>query len=425
MHFEGISIQQYENLSGDDFNNIIIDSPIPSTGVNLNSILNLAYSSDLDINSGHLWSNGNIINIEGDININTDGEFNLNSNSELYIGNSGNLNVNSGGIIEIIGSQGNEVLLRSGDSDYWSFTCFSGGSVSAEWATFGDISSWGVNILPGGVVDINHSFNHCTFLSGQANGTLLYIGNTQNFTIDYASFPNQGVSGFNVSKTNNSGEVTLHNFIGSFGGEAYDNDPYYRVIWINDIIISGAVSDVSCNGGNDGEIDITISGGTPGFTYLWNDGYTNGDRFGLSAGVYSITATDIYGAESAQSYTVTEAVPILGVLISQDTECDGTISLTYYAESDYMPVTYLWDNGQTGAISTGYPQGNYAVTVTVTDAIGCSSDFTPNITGGTVYIPLSLSCIVTTPSVIGSSDGFIDLTVVGGSLPYSYLIEYL
>jgi len=53
--------------------------------------------------------------------------------------------------------------------------------------------------------------------------------------------------------------------------------------------------DVSVNGGNDGSIDITVTGGVGPYTYLWNDGSTDEDRTGLSAGTYSLVVTDYNG----------------------------------------------------------------------------------------------------------------------------------
>ena len=45
--------------------------------------------------------------------------------------------------------------------------------------------------------------------------------------------------------------------------------------------MSGVVGNVTFTGGHDGSIDVTTSGGTSPYSYLWNDGATTEDRSGL------------------------------------------------------------------------------------------------------------------------------------------------
>ena len=50
---------------------------------------------------------------------------------------------------------------------------------------------------------------------------------------------------------------------------------------------------VSCNGGSNGSIDLSVTGGTGSYTYNWGMGQpTTQDRTGLAAGTYSVTVTD-------------------------------------------------------------------------------------------------------------------------------------
>ena len=66
------------------------------------------------------------------------------------------------------------------------------------------------------------------------------------------------------------------------------------------------MSDVNCFGGSDGSIDLTVSGGSGSFTYLWSDGSTTEDLSGLSAGSYSVTVTDAnFGCVETSSFTIT------------------------------------------------------------------------------------------------------------------------
>ena len=44
------------------------------------------------------------------------------------------------------------------------------------------------------------------------------------------------------------------------------------------------VTDIACNGGATGAIDLVVNGGTPGFTYQWSNQATTEDLTGLAAG---------------------------------------------------------------------------------------------------------------------------------------------
>jgi len=55
----------------------------------------------------------------------------------------------------------------------------------------------------------------------------------------------------------------------------------------------------------DGSIILTVSGGTPAYTYLWNNGATIQNRTNLAAGTYSVTVTDSKGCQNIKTATLT------------------------------------------------------------------------------------------------------------------------
>ncbi|HEY9005193.1 MAG TPA: gliding motility-associated C-terminal domain-containing protein, partial [Ohtaekwangia sp.] len=62
-----------------------------------------------------------------------------------------------------------------------------------------------------------------------------------------------------------------------------------------------------CNpsvGLGEGDVDITTSGGTSPYTFLWSDGATSEDRTNIDAGTYTVTATDANGCQTTQSITI-------------------------------------------------------------------------------------------------------------------------
>jgi len=69
------------------------------------------------------------------------------------------------------------------------------------------------------------------------------------------------------------------------------------------LVVTANVTDVSANGGNDGAINLTVTGGSGNFTFSWADGPTTQNRSGLAAGTYTVTVTDVITG-------VIEVVPI-------------------------------------------------------------------------------------------------------------------
>jgi hypothetical protein len=74
--------------------------------------------------------------------------------------------------------------------------------------------------------------------------------------------------------------------------------------------LSTQVLNASCNGAIDGEIDLIVSGGVPGYTYDWsNDGLENPDNdpqdlIGVGTGNYSVTVTDASGCTATTNATI-------------------------------------------------------------------------------------------------------------------------
>lgn len=58
--------------------------------------------------------------------------------------------------------------------------------------------------------------------------------------------------------------------------------------------------------GNDGSLQITVSGGTgsPNYTYAWSNGATTRNISGLAAGAYTVTVTDANGCTQTATFTV-------------------------------------------------------------------------------------------------------------------------
>ncbi|MCB5270346.1 MAG: M6 family metalloprotease domain-containing protein [Candidatus Cloacimonetes bacterium] len=188
-------------------------------------------SGNFTITYGVLYTDGHSVTAGGNIAVH--GSLYLSSNSALRIDGGKNISIYSGGLFYATGTELGEILLtRRGIDGSYGFNVESGGTISAEYTRFEYMSSNGVNVKDGALVDPIRSFNYCTFRNLAYASKLLTINNAQNVVIDHASFPYVGLYGSaNVNKTLDQGTVTLTNFSGDFSGAAYEMDTYNRISW--------------------------------------------------------------------------------------------------------------------------------------------------------------------------------------------------
>jgi len=94
---------------------------------------------------------------------------------------------------------------------------------------------------------------------------------------------------------------------------------------------ASAVHEVSCHGGNDGMVDLQVTGGNLPVNYLWSNGATTQDVSVLTAGTYSVTVTDATGCFFKSSFSISEPLP-LAVSVwagvpTCDTASDGFVTV--------------------------------------------------------------------------------------------------
>ena len=181
-----------------------------------------------------------------------------------------------------------------------------------------------------------------------------------------------------------------------------------------------SATDVACFGEATGALNLTVTGGTEPYSYLWNNGATTKDLINVHAGVYNVTVTDANMCTTTASATVIEpAQPLNGIVAVTDVACygdaSGSVDLTVTGGTP--PYTFLWSNGAMTEDLVNVPPGVY--TVTITDANLCTI-----VVSGTVnqpVAPLTGNIVATDVACFGDATGGLNLTVSGGTEPYSYL----
>lgn len=99
----------------------------------------------------------------------------------------------------------------------------------------------------------------------------------------------------------------------------------------NQLLVTGtAVNPATCNG-NSGSIDITVTDGTPGYTYVWSNAAITEDVSGLIAGTYSCIVNDTNGCADTISFVLVDPNPPvvnMSTLPASICESDNSITLS-------------------------------------------------------------------------------------------------
>lgn len=183
---------------------------------------------------------------------------------------------------------------------------------------------------------------------------------------------------------------------------------------------------ISCFGAQNGAIDISISGGTPTYDYLWTgpDGFTatTQDIEGLAPGHYTVEITDASGiCVITEDFTITEPDPLdltarvsdyNGYGISCNAGSDGSISIVPTGGTgDYL---FNW-SGPNGFTSTEQNldhlfAGTY--TLVLSDTNGCVLE--TQTFELTEPEPMVISEVHQDVLCYGAATGAIDISVTGG-----------
>ncbi|MFH1320783.1 MAG: PKD domain-containing protein [Bacteroidota bacterium] len=186
--------------------------------------------------------------------------------------------------------------------------------------------------------------------------------------------------------------------------------------------LTTTITDITCNGGNDGSATVTASLGTIPYTYLWSDGQATSTATGLTSGTYDVTVTDASGCISiASSITISEPAPVTPTITGDTTICiGGSITINASATGGTPPYSYLWDNGLgPGSSHIVTPTTTTTYTVIVYDINSCPV-VAQSVTVSTSS-PLSVIALGTDTICYGDNTSITAVASGGDGGPYTYI----
>ena len=137
------------------------------------------------------------------------------------------------------------------------------------------------------------------------------------------------------------------------------------------IIDQTSVTNVSCNGANNGASCLTVSGGTIPFTFQWSNFTITQCISGLGAGAYYVIITDAAGCSIVDSAVVAQPAPLIIDSFSSGATCGTNIgTLTVHPSGGTPTYVYAWSQTGTTQTITGQTANTYCLTVA--DVNGCT-----------------------------------------------------
>lgn len=186
------------------------------------------------------------------------------------------------------------------------------------------------------------------------------------------------------------------------------------------ISISFVVFNANCFGSCDGVVKAMVSGGSPPYSYSWNDPQNQMTNIaaGLCSGYTELTVTDSKGCVHTDSALINAPLGISSLPTLSNPTCkdgeNGTISLVI--SGGIAPYSVDWNNGMSGLSVSGLKAGNYSATIT--DANQCVLQV--NYTLNPPVNPLTIGNFTITKPACGNNNGSVSANVSGGSGNYLF-----
>lgn len=184
--------------------------------------------------------------------------------------------------------------------------------------------------------------------------------------------------------------------------------------------LSTSQQNVTCYNGTNGTATANVSGGG-GYTYSWSTQpvQTTATATNLAAGTYTVTVTNTIGCVQTATVTITQPPLYAATISNTPVTCNGAGNgtATVTVTGGTQPYTYSWSTLPVQTTQTAVNLGGGNVSVTVTDAQGCTTSATTGIAE-----PALLNAYIsyTNSPMCTNTTGIATVGVTGGTAPYTY-----
>lgn len=200
------------------------------------------------------------------------------------------------------------------------------------------------------------------------------------------------------------------------------NTRTYTVTQPASINVVATQTNAPCNGTCTAAISLSVTGGSPGYSFTWSPGNPTGQGSGtvtnLCAGNYTVNIMDVNNCPVSRSFTITQPTALNHTVnttnLTCNLVCSGTASQVVTGGTP--TYSFSWSSSAATTQSLGSMcAGNY--TATVVDANGCQASTAFTLTQPTA---ISVTATPTHPLCNGSCNGSITTNVSGGNGGYNY-----
>ncbi len=194
-----------------------------------------------------------------------------------------------------------------------------------------------------------------------------------------------------------------------------------EVYQFDSIRVETEIDEIQCSGSASGGIKLFAFGGIPPYQFEWSTGHSGPEVHDLIAGTYNVTVSDEFSCQATLTIELDDRLPlsinktVKGLSVVGGS--DGEISCV--VQGGQAPYSTVWSNGALSNEITNLSEGWYEVIVI--DQAGCAlvdSTYIQHSFGSGP--PLTIQIDSGNVSCFGFDDGYIDITVKGGTAPYEY-----